>query len=174
MPGYLREHPFSLPQDRIPRKSQISKSFKTQIPSREDWNKPEQICRPNWDIFFFTREEKMLITHTPPSVGRGSVGLGQFSGPYPLKTALFTSIQSWSPSGQSLLSQYPTFKYLPVGSQALFLIGFIHGPSVCICVYAYAYVYMYVYVGMYVYMHECVCVLVCMCISYPSPQLTPP
>jgi len=48
----LHEHPFSLLQDRIPRKSQVFKFFKTQIPSREDWSKPERICRPNWDIWY--------------------------------------------------------------------------------------------------------------------------
>jgi len=48
--SFLHKHPFSLLQDRIPRKSQVLKFFKTQILSREDWSKPERIFRPNWDI----------------------------------------------------------------------------------------------------------------------------
>jgi len=37
----FHEHPFTLLQDRIPRKSHVFKFFKNQITSREDWSKPE-------------------------------------------------------------------------------------------------------------------------------------
>jgi len=50
--AFLHEHPFNLLQDRIPRKIQVLRFFKTQIPSRGDWIKPERICRPNLDIWY--------------------------------------------------------------------------------------------------------------------------
>jgi len=50
--SFLHEHPFTLLQDRTPRKSQVFRLFKTQIPSREHWSKSERICRSNWDIWY--------------------------------------------------------------------------------------------------------------------------
>jgi len=37
--GFLLKHPFTLKQDRIPRRYQLVKTFKVLLPSREDWKK---------------------------------------------------------------------------------------------------------------------------------------
>ncbi|XP_018406343.1 PREDICTED: uncharacterized protein LOC108782547 [Cyphomyrmex costatus] len=50
--GLSDKHPFNLKQDRIPRRYQFMKTFKVQIPTREDWRKPNFKTNPNVDIWF--------------------------------------------------------------------------------------------------------------------------
>jgi len=37
--GFLHKHPFTLKQDKIPRKYQLIKTFKVLLPTREDWKR---------------------------------------------------------------------------------------------------------------------------------------
>lgn len=44
--------PFTLKQDRIPRKYQVVKAFKASLPTREDWSKLKPLSHPGTDMWF--------------------------------------------------------------------------------------------------------------------------
>ncbi|XP_018396627.1 PREDICTED: uncharacterized protein LOC108774895 [Cyphomyrmex costatus] len=50
--GLSDKHPFNIKQDRIPRRHQLVKTFKVQIPTREDWSKPNNKTNPDVDTWF--------------------------------------------------------------------------------------------------------------------------
>ncbi|XP_018396943.1 PREDICTED: uncharacterized protein LOC108775154 [Cyphomyrmex costatus] len=50
--GLSNRHPFNLKQDRIPRRHQLVKNFKVQIPTREDWSKHDYKANPDVDTWF--------------------------------------------------------------------------------------------------------------------------
>jgi hypothetical protein len=49
---FLQKYPFTLIQDRILKKYQLVKPFKTRIPTRQDWQTPDKIIDPNMDLWF--------------------------------------------------------------------------------------------------------------------------
>ncbi|XP_024883516.1 uncharacterized protein LOC112462129, partial [Temnothorax curvispinosus] len=46
------KHPFTLKQDRVPKKYQLVKHFKIQIPTRKEWSDPGGVRDPNVDLWF--------------------------------------------------------------------------------------------------------------------------
>ncbi|XP_011705799.1 PREDICTED: uncharacterized protein LOC105460998, partial [Wasmannia auropunctata] len=50
--GLLQKHPFTLKQDRIPRKHQLTNTFKVLIPTRKDWRRPGFLTGPEVDLWY--------------------------------------------------------------------------------------------------------------------------
>ncbi|XP_011687449.1 PREDICTED: uncharacterized protein LOC105449763 [Wasmannia auropunctata] len=48
----LQKHPFTLKQDRIPRKHQLAKIFKVLIPTKKDWRRPGFLTGPGVDLWY--------------------------------------------------------------------------------------------------------------------------
>jgi hypothetical protein len=49
---FLQKYPFTLNQDRIPKKYQLVKPFKIRIPTTQDWQMPDKIIDTNTDLWF--------------------------------------------------------------------------------------------------------------------------
>ena len=52
---FLQEYPFTLKQERIPKKYQLVQQYKILILTREDWCLPGKIANPNVDTWFTDR-----------------------------------------------------------------------------------------------------------------------
>jgi len=69
--GVFQKYPFTEKQDRISRKYQLIKTFKTSIPTKDDWKRPDFLTDPNLE-FWFTDE-----SNVNDRFGAGLYGLGQ-------------------------------------------------------------------------------------------------
>ncbi|XP_032689440.1 uncharacterized protein LOC116852838 [Odontomachus brunneus] len=78
----LQESPFTLRQDRIPKKYQLNRNFKVQIPTRDEWKTIRLPIHPNTDIWNFkvqipTRDEWKTIRlpiHPNTDICRAALG----------------------------------------------------------------------------------------------------
>jgi len=105
----------------------------------------------------------MLLTHPPVPVDRGSVGLGLFIGPYPLKNPSLYVPPGWHDSRAVPACALPVWEPLPYGRLRplsvsgifLYVISF----DMPACVYYCVCVCICMQVSVYVYVYVCLCEL---------------